>query len=120
MTVLDYVGVTLNVLSIVMTAGIVFAIYHNYSVLKVTQFWAEAKWYEKIFACCRDSATWLWAYVQWVAAGLLAGSTWLAEAVGQPEVAAIMQQYFDPKVVGSVLVVCAIFTMWTRARTLAK
>jgi hypothetical protein len=68
----------------------------------------------------RQSATIVWAKLVIVAAGLVAVLDKLADLAGDPSLAAQIQQYAKPQVVGYVMIAIMFVNVWARLRTLGK
>jgi hypothetical protein len=75
-------------------------------------FWGKAR------MLAWGSAVMLWSNALIIASALTSGLVWLAGAIGDPQVSALIQQYLSPNVVAALLIGASLITMAYRGRTL--
>jgi hypothetical protein len=105
----------LGVAILVVTAAVT-----QWRKLRQTSGWKDTSFLSKWIAVARGSATWLLGCVQIVGAAIIDNLESIASALGQPHIADILEKHFEPKLVGSVLLVSGLFILWARSRTLGK
>lgn len=110
----------LNILALLCTLCVVTVWVINWRNDRLAPDWKDLWWWHKGIRISRDSATMLVAWCQIAASGLLTNAAAIADALGQPQIAQVLDKYFDPKVVGYVLLTSGLITMYARGRTLVR
>lgn len=74
--------------------------------------------WQKVLSLFRCSATWFLGSMQIIGSAVLNGLDWVAITLHEPMLKEVLDKYFDPKIVGIVLLVSGFLVLWARARTL--
>ncbi len=74
--------------------------------------------WERLLATAQHSATILWAKFTAVLGVIVGGLEYIADYVGQPEIAEAIKAAMQPKYVAVFVVFVAVVTIWARKRTL--
>src|SRR5579863_7835878 len=110
---LDVLSIGLVVLTALMIGWIAFTFVHAW-ISEAGSFW------QRTLKAGKDSATIVWAKVVLVAGGLVAVLDKIATLAGDPSLAAQIQQYVTPQIVGYVMIGVMFVNVWARLRTLSK
>ena len=101
------------VVTLIMVGWIAFTFIHAWTTERGS-FW------QRTLKAGQDSATIVWAKVIMLAGGIVAVLDKIAVLAGDPSLAAQIQQYATPQLVGYVMVAVMFVNVWARLRTLDK
>ncbi len=108
----------LSIFSLAIAGFLLFCMFVTYFKAKKDPAWSGLDFWAKMRMTAWNSATMLWQNAVIGASALISGVVWLAGALGDPQVSALIQQYLSPNVVAGLLIVSALITMAYRGRTL--
>lgn len=106
-------SIGLLLLTVLMIGWIVFTFVHAW-IIETGSFW------QRTLKAGKDSATIVWAKVVLIVGGLVAVLDKIATLVGDPSLAAQIQQYVTPQLVSYVMMGIMAVNVWARFRTLGK
>ena len=106
-------SIGLLLLTVLMIGWIVFTFVHAW-ITETGSFW------QRTLKAGKDSATIVWAKVVLIVGGLVAVLDKIATLVGDPSLAAQIQQYVTPQLVSYVMMGIMAVNVWARFRTLGK
>jgi hypothetical protein len=101
------------VVTLLMVGWIAFTFVHAW-MTETGSFW------QRTLKAGQESATIVWAKVVILAGGIVAVLDKIAVLAGDPSLAAQIQQYATPQLVGYVMIAIMFVNVWARLRTLGK
>ncbi len=99
---------------------VALAAFVAYVVFVVVSAWVKTSGspWQRLLATADESATILWAKFTAVVAVLAGGLDYIADYIGQPEIADAIKALMKPQFVAGFMIFVAVVTVWARKRTL--
>jgi hypothetical protein len=110
---LHALSIGILVLTLLMVGWVAFTFVHAWTT-ETGSFW------QRTLKAGQQSATIVWAKVIMLAGGVVAVLDKIAVLAGDPSLAAQIQQYATPQLVGYLMVAIMFVNVWARLRTLGK